>query len=80
MPVENSIAFTRLPIFSFFTRPYTTTPKILGQILRILIPQEPKPMVSNTPKVDTLLGVPLKTPNSARQARPTRPIFRKVAA
>ena len=53
---------------------------MVGQIFRMLMPQEPKPSVSTKARVDTLVGVPLKATNSSREIRPTSPIFRKVAA
>ena len=78
MPVEKTIALTF--IFSFFTRQYSTTPSMEGRMLITFIPQEEKPTVRMNAKVETLLQVALKTAYSARMTRPTRPMFRKVAA
>ena len=66
--------------FSRFTKQYRQTPRIVGTIFRGLMPQEPKPMVSSTPKVVALPAFAPGRKHSAVQKRPTRPIFRKVAA
>ena len=49
-------------------------------MFRMLMPQEQKPRVSTKARVETLLGVAPHRTYSPRQHRPTRPIFRNVAA
>ena len=52
---------------------------MVGQMFRMLMPQEPKPNVSTKARVDTLVGVAPKTMYRSKQISATRPIFRKVA-
>ena len=56
------------------------TPKMEGQMFRMLMPQEAKPTVRIIARLETLVNVPFKTMNSNRQMALTKPIFRKVAA
>ena len=53
---------------------------MVGHILTMWMPQEPKPVVRMVTRVAAWLGFSPGSRYRAVQIRPTRPMFRKVAA